>query len=266
VSAIGCTRIIPGAAYPPPGHPGGRHFLWESGRVLSVFQMISIRSGCGVVEWEGSKKEISAGTVFFLLPGEWHRYKPAAHMGWVEDWVELRGPLIERWIGAGLFAGRVADIAEPAGFSRQFADLHRLATKGTPSGVASPGQLLGSTISLISQAVAGENQHFQSDTRIKRLVERAGEALREGLGVTATARALGLSYPTLHRYFREVHRMSPKQVASRVRLARAEALLADGHLSIKEIAAILGYHSASHFSLAFKRDHGLSPEKWRENG
>jgi len=28
---------------------------------------------------------------------------------------------------------------------------------------------------------------------------------------------------------------------------------------VKEVAARLGYHSASHFSLEFKRTHGISP-------
>lgn len=48
-------------------------------------------------------------------------------------------------------------------------------------------------------------------------------------------------------------------------MARAEAMLAGDQLNIKEVAHELGYYSASHFSLAFKRFYEQSPTTWREN-
>ena len=48
-------------------------------------------------------------------------------------------------------------------------------------------------------------------------------------------------------------------------MARADAMLAGDQLSNKEIAHELGYYSASHFSLAFKRFCEQSSFTWREN-
>jgi AraC-like DNA-binding protein len=227
--------------------------------------MVAIRSGRGIVEWKDDARKVGAGTVFFLLPGDWHRYRPDKFVGWVEEWVELRGPLLDRWVGAGLFGNRVVPLARPRTFFEAFGTLHRLASRGGQDGPTCPAQMLGAAILLLSQAVAApeKGEAFRAGTRIERLVERAGEALREGLGVAATARALGISYPTLRRYFLTVRGISPKQASTQVRRARAETLLAEGQLSVKEIAAVLGYHSASHFSLTFKRDNGVSPSAWR---
>jgi len=53
--------------------------------------------------------------------------------------------------------------------------------------------------------------------------------------------------------------LTPKDYVGQIRMARAEEMLAGTELSVKEVAARLGYHSASHFSLDFKRAHGVSP-------
>ncbi len=77
------------------------------------------------------------------------------------------------------------------------------------------------------------------------------------------ARDLGVCYPTLHRHFNAETGLSPKQYFEQVRLARAAELLTASRLSIKEIAASLGYYSAFHFSHHFKLNKGMAPSIWR---
>jgi len=82
--------------------------------------------------------------------------------------------------------------------------------------------------------------------------------------VEEVARRLGVSYQSLYRQFKQTTGISPKDFANQVRRARAEELLAGTNLRVKEIAARLGYHSASHFSLEFKSIHGISPSLWKQ--
>lgn len=262
VSALGHTRIPARKPYPPQGHPAGRNFAWQTGRTLPAMQLVWISSGRGVLEWRDQKESIERGTVFLLLPGQWHRYRPAPETGWTEDWFELRGPIVARWTEAGLFSRRVFRVAEPAEISRRFRELHGL---NSSTSVRPPGRLAGLAMSLlatVSQAPSGKN--IQLNRAGQKLVAEARDLLSAGLTVNQVARKLGVSYPTLHRVFSRLVGLAPKGYAQEIRRARAESLLAGGLLSIKEIAAELGYHSAAHFSLSFKRACGISPQHWQQ--
>lgn len=49
-----------------------------------------------------------------------------------------------------------------------------------------------------------------------------------------------------------------------MRLDHARALLEEEDLSITQIAGELGYSAPTHFALAFYRQTGLSPRRYRE--
>jgi AraC-like DNA-binding protein len=101
------------------------------------------------------------------------------------------------------------------------------------------------------------------DTHVSELVRQAMPLLSAGHGVQEVVKRLRVSYPTLYRQFKEGTGISPKDYASQIRSARAEEFLAASTLSVKEIAARLNYNNASHFSLDFKRTHGVAPSDWK---
>ncbi|MFZ4484657.1 MAG: helix-turn-helix domain-containing protein [Chthoniobacterales bacterium] len=228
---------------------------------MPTLQLVWISRGHGQVEWKDEKRALHGGDAFLLLPGHWHRYRPDWVSGWTEDWFELRGPLVTRWIERGLFARRLFHPARAAEVTRLFRELHRL---GHEAGFRPPGSLAGLATSLLALVTQSYSQKASSPGESgDELVARAKEAMAHGVSVAQTAKHLSVSYPTLHRHFRRLAGMSPKQYANELRRAQAEKLLSEGRMSIKEIAAQLGYHSASHFSLAFKRAEGVSPQIWR---
>lgn len=100
-----------------------------------------------------------------------------------------------------------------------------------------------------------------------RLVDRARMNLMERCGrplpVEQLAEELGVSYPYFRRLFREQTGMSAKQCQMRVRIQRASDFLVNTDRSIKEIAALLGFHSAFHFSTQFRELIGSSPAEYR---
>src|SRR5687767_8608627 len=74
------------------------------------------------------------------------------------------------------------------------------------------------------------------------------------------ARFLGVSRRTLHRFFQKHFALSPAVWLEREREQLARELVVAGELSIKEIADVLGYSSASVFCRAFRRINGMSPQ------
>jgi transcriptional regulator GlxA family with amidase domain len=59
--------------------------------------------------------------------------------------------------------------------------------------------------------------------------------------------------------------VSPREHYLTTRTQKAQDLLINTSKSVKEIAEVLGFDSASHFSKLFKKRVGISPLHWREN-
>jgi len=222
-----------------------------------------IRAGRGIVEWRDRTAVVGAGDWFLLRPGEWHRYRPDPKEGWQEEWWEFRGLMVSQWLRSGALSQLLGKVPKRKCFSDRRKEFHHHAAQ---AGIVADGRLLALAVSILLECTAlPEGRTTGKDSRKTELVGRAEELLERGLSVHEVARALGVSYPTLHRYFTEIKAQTPKSHSNRSRWAKAEAQLASGRLSMKEIANALGFHSASHFSLAFRKAYGCPPTLWRQS-
>ena len=80
----------------------------------------------------------------------------------------------------------------------------------------------------------------------------------------AVAEAQAVSAPYLSKLFHERVGTSPSRYLTDLRMQKAKKLLLDSQLSIKEIAARVGYPDPFHFSKSFKNAVGMSPAQYRE--
>lgn len=101
------------------------------------------------------------------------------------------------------------------------------------------------------------------DFRISHVIALIVARSAEPLTVAELARAANLSPSYLTRRFREQTSHSPASFLREVRLRRAVELLRTSFLSIKEVMAAVGWNDPSHFSRAFKRRFGISPQAMR---
>ena len=77
---------------------------WTHGRVLDALQVVWVSYGRGTIETRATgRRKVEAGMLFLLLPGVWHRYRPDVKTGWIENWVELSGPVVDGILLAGTF-------------------------------------------------------------------------------------------------------------------------------------------------------------------
>ena len=253
---MGHARIQPGENYPPAKHPEGHYFRWDSGRTLSALQLVTISQGSGLLQFSDARHKVDPGSVFILPPGCWHRYRPDSEIGWVEDWIELRGTTLETWISKGLLKAGVTQISLESPSWGWLKEIHRLCLGHAPGFRQT---VAGLAMAYLAQVLASSESPKQSEITL-----RARELLLTGLDVNNVAKKLGMSYLTLYRHFKKTTGLSPKEYAMKIRLAQAEDLISGSDMSIKEVAKRLGFHSASHLSLEYKKAHGVAPQMTRQ--
>ena len=77
------------------------------------------------------------------------------------------------------------------------------------------------------------------------------------------ARAMEVSVRTLERFFRAALKESPRHWLENRRDDHACALLREGRLSMKQVAAAVGFDDAAAFGRDFKARHGCSPHRFQ---
>jgi LacI family transcriptional regulator len=90
--------------------------------------------------------------------------------------------------------------------------------------------------------------------------EHSGRAIQ----VRDVVEAVALSRRVLERRFREVFKKSVYDEIRRVRVERATRMLLETDLSISQIATFLGFPSDKHIGRYFRREKGMTPQRYRE--
>ncbi|MGX7059587.1 helix-turn-helix transcriptional regulator [Vagococcus humatus] len=104
-----------------------------------------------------------------------------------------------------------------------------------------------------------------SDQRKQRLVEKTIYYLenhyQKEITLEQLAEKMFVSKTHLSKVFKEETDMSPINYLIHIRLRHAKELLHHDQLSVKEVAQIVGYEDAYHFSKLFKKYYGTSPSQ-----
>jgi AraC family transcriptional regulator len=99
--------------------------------------------------------------------------------------------------------------------------------------------------------------------RLKRLEEILRARLHEKPSLDELARELGMHPVSVARAFRRSRGCTIGSYVRRLRLEKATKMLANGDLSLAEIAGDLGFSDQAHFSRTFKAETGLTPGQCR---
>lgn len=267
VTAAGFTRVKPGMTYPPLRHPLDKLFTWSAGRILNAYQIVYITAGAGTFESDPDRRSlpILAGDAFVLFPGVWHRYSPDPEVGWVEDWIELRGEAVDRLLRQKVLSphrpiytpGLRGELLEA------FKECHRLA-QVRPTGYQAVLATLG--IKIVAQlGLAAEENPV--DRPIQVAIDQARALLETTLdrpiSIRDLAESLGVGYSAFRQSFKVRTGVSPKQYHLDLRVRKAMEMLSHTDLQVQQIAELLGFDSAFYLSSLVKARTGLSPSNWR---
>jgi AraC-like DNA-binding protein len=98
---------------------------------------------------------------------------------------------------------------------------------------------------------------------IQRVLELLHTHPEQAWTLATMAERAGMSRAAFAAQFRAVVGLPPGQYLTRLRMSRAEDALARTGATVATIAAGAGYGNEFAFATAFRRQHGLSPGRWR---
>ncbi len=276
LTGAGSERVGRGQPYPLPSHPDMYEFSWDTGRVLPEYQLVYIDRGKGVFEsHETGKVKIHAGMAMLLLPNVWHRYRPNSTTGWNEYWISFNGQIPHIWQHAG--------VIDPASAVRQVYRRKTLANgmeSIVQATVAESSDSFGPSFAALALLAGLFSRHEGGVTPQRRssgagktpssddAVTNAALAIiwnysHQDLSVSDIARQLGIARRTLERRFWAARSRTVLEELTVCRLARAQRMLRETQLPIKQIAYLAGFSSPTHLPTVFRRELNMSPQQFR---
>ena len=267
-TTVGYQNIAPRSRYPLSRHPDNYNFR-SSGRVLNEYQMVYITEGSG---WFRSVSvpravRVTAGTVIFLFPGEWHTYHPDRSTGWSERWVGFYGKQVVRLCEQGFFSPQepVLKIGISQTVVRLYDDLIRYAGERKNCHQQLLAGLIGHLLGLIRYKC--NNREDSADPmrdRINRACILMNEDTAGILDPEGIAARLGMSYTWFRKQFKKYAGMPPAQYRIRLKLARAKEMLIATDQPVSTVAYEAGFESIGHFCNLFKQQEGMTATEFRD--
>ena len=109
------------------------------------------------------------------------------------------------------------------------------------------------------------DSYASDDEMVSRALEHIREHVANPIYVDEIARTVGCSRRTLELRFRAALGTSVYAEVQRQRLEHAKEMLTNPALTLAEVAYASGYQDANHLGLAFRRQLGITPGKFRES-
>ncbi|MCP5536283.1 MAG: AraC family transcriptional regulator [Akkermansiaceae bacterium] len=263
----GFSEIGANMPYPPRQHPGKYDLSWSNGRVLDEYQLVYITRGRGIFESSETRKmRISAGQVFLLFPGVWHRYHPTKKDGWDESWIGFHGDIAERLMD-GFFSPNKAVV--PIGYDQELLQLIRSVAGLMRRSMPGYQQIIAArTMEALARVRSHSINHHAGGREISQKVHEARQYLlkhsAETIDMEGLAKTLGLSYSRFRAVFKEHTGKAPNQYQIDIRMNKARELLRHTKLPVSGIAEHTGISCVYYFSRLFKNREGCSPSAYRE--
>jgi len=268
LNCAGKASIGPGVVYPPPNHPSGYYFTYEKGRILSEYQINYITEGAGMYEDASGRYRIEPGSLLFIRPGIWHRYRPRKTTGWTEHYVGFNGKISDQLFGQQWFAEKRPVLR--AGHSEEIIDTYYKIfgyVKGEKPGYQQVSAAM--VMKLLGFIVSLDKQKNFSGKRIEKIIQGACFTIREQVDSKFDFQAFAATNHIGYSYFRKMFKkytgVSPLNYHMELKLLRAKEMLLNTDLSVKEIGFGLGFHSIHYFSRLFKKKTGFSPTEIRRS-
>ena len=265
---VGCTHVEPSNEYPSKQHPQHHNFNWNNGRVLQEYQVIYITNGQGIFESRSQERTcVKAGTIIFLFPDEWHKYKPDENIGWNEYWIGIKGPIVENLLVSGYIRPENACIY--IGFHGDILSMFNVIIEHARS--ENPGYqplISGAALHLLGAVHAVSRQNSLESFGVDNIISKAQLLFRANIknvySPEQAAQELQVGYSWFRKHFKSYTGLSPGQYYLQLKIEEAKNQLAITNSSVKSVAYNLNFDTVFYFSKIFKEKTGQTPTEYRK--
>ena len=236
----------------------------------NVCELVFVNVGEGCYILNGRSYPIYPGDFLFSNQGDLHEVQSATHreIGTIcfgIEGLELKG------LPPGCFTEAKDGYIRPVGrMYEQIKNLCQLMYNQMELGTAQSRDIAQHLfLALLPLALSfPADDRNEAQTESVMLVNRIGQYIAAHFAEPLTLERMGeeLKVSPYHaaHVFKEITGSSPIQYVIRSRMGEAQNLLISTDFSAAQIAAMVGYDSASHFNSIFKRVVGLPPVRFRQ--
>jgi AraC-like DNA-binding protein len=239
-----------------------RHFTHES-----YAKFYFVVGGAATYENEAGGVRLAPGTVYFFPPhqGSRHLCPRLLEVHWMH--IAIDAPALDARL-AGLRRIETWPAARWAAWKPVYTRLAELRKRPTDElALRVQAMILHGLAEILGRHPESEDPRAALErARFAPALALMDAQFRRAPPLAAVAAAAGLSRLYFHRSFRRLFRTTPHRYMLRRRMDLARQLLAGTTDSVGEVARQCGYDDQFYFSRAFKREAGLSPERFRGEG
>ncbi len=240
----------------------GEHWYYHHKYKILALEMI-IEGNC-LYEQDGRSDLIEAGQIYLIHRGSNTRIINGSAKFYRKLVLGLTGSALE--ILMETLQLRKTYIVTPSNSQdaqKHFLEIHELLKTVKPENVP---LITGKTYEFLVYLAQENASHPQSlPNTMSNAVSLINSSLDRDLQVSQIAAGCGVSTATLYRLFQKYFNQSPQEYMTKLRMALARQWIIELPLSIKEIAARLGYRNQLYFSMVFKKENAMSPTQFRRH-
>ena len=244
---------------PGHSHTGRRHHaLWHV-----------VLKGRGRVFTPTATWEVEAGDSFLFLPDQTMGYQADGADPWRYLWLGLGGRRVAHHLARCGFSPE-AVVNRGGAYSAAIGDhaqallvLLKDAREGRQADSLRLQSRLYSLLELLSRANEAPPKTV-TVPYVRELVALMETAYSRSLTAASLARYAGLERTYCARLFQRETGVGMKAYLTRIRMAKAQALLRETAMTVKAVAESVGYPNEEAFSKRFKRTCGVTPSGYRE--
>ncbi len=224
-----------------------------------------VARGKGTLTLNGKSHALNIGTVFVYGPEIAHKIVTHDQDHLVKYFVDFTGKQVEILLTEHHLApGEVCHVSSPDHILRIFDDLIGNGQTGSPYAPAICATLVRYLILKIAEtAVDHDVIHTAAFATYQTCRERIQRDFLNLKSLSQIASTCHVDEAYLCRLFQRFDKQSPYQFLMRLKMNAAAQQLQQSTALIKEVAYAFGFTSPFHFSRAFKKVFGISPDAFR---
>ena len=251
-------------------YPKARRHSIERSRGLDECILIFCTKGKGWTEIDGRRFAVAAGDVIFIPANKPHAYGADDDDPWSIHWAHFAGTAAASYASLLPTHEYVLSIpsADAKEIARLFRESYRLASTGLTERTVllvshTLRYVLGRLFFQTGRSLGGGSRAIAHD--LTKSIEFMRANVARSLTLQELSRHTGLSPTRYSALFREQTGSSPVDHHIRLRMQAACHYLDTTALSVKEVAAKLGYDDPYYFSRIFQKILGCSPLAYRRS-